>query len=147
MMHMRGDFILPTFLATALAVMIVYSANENGSNGAAIATSPLICERSSSLVGLDELREASGLAMSRRTPQLLWSHNDSAEPIAYGLGADGNVRSRVRVEGASVTDWEAITTASCDGGNCLFIGDIGDNDARAPTSLFTARTSQGQATR
>jgi hypothetical protein len=78
---------------------------------------------------LAELSEASGLASSRRHPGVLWSHNDSADAVLYAVGEDGGIKGRVRVTGAAVDDWEAITTADCAQGSCLYIGDIGDNHA------------------
>ena len=70
-------------------------------------------------VRLQELPEASGLAASRRTPGLLWSHNDSGEPVVFALNATGAVKDRVRVTGAQVEDWEAIAVGSCPQGSCL----------------------------
>lgn len=129
---MRSDFILPAFLAVALAVLIGYAASGDGSVATAIVGTPVHCDRGASISTIGELREASGLATSGRTPQLFWSHNDSAEPVVFGIGSDGNVRARVRIAGASVKDWEAITTAPCADDHCLFVGDIGDNDRSRP---------------
>jgi hypothetical protein len=123
---MRSDFILPALLAVALAVMVGYAATGNRHDGQAFQVSPAVCE-AGSIGTVGELREASGLALSRRTPQLFWSHNDSAEPVVYGVDVNARIRARIRVAGASVMDWEAVTTAPCASGDCLFIGDIGDN--------------------
>ena len=81
-------------------------------------------------VELPDLPEASGVAVSRRIPGLLWSHNDSGEPVLFALDAKGTVTGRVRVAGADVTEWEAMAVGTCPGGSCLFVADIGDNDAR-----------------
>jgi hypothetical protein len=80
-------------------------------------------------VDLRGLSEASGVAVSRRTPGVLWAHNDSGEPVLLALDPAGTVTGRVRVAGASVSDWEAIAVGPCPSGSCLFIADIGDNDA------------------
>ena len=125
---MRSDFILPALLAVTLAFMVGYAVTANGHSDEAFLASPVACEGGSLIGTMGELREASGLAVSRRTPQLFWSHNDSAEPIVYGVDANAQIRARVRVAGASVMDWEAVATAPCAAGQCLFIGDIGDND-------------------
>jgi hypothetical protein len=87
------------------------------------------CTPAGSLVQLDALPEASGLAVSRMTPGRLWSHNDSGEPVLVALDSRGGITGKVRVSGAAVEDWEAITVGSCDTGSCVFIGDIGDNEA------------------
>jgi hypothetical protein len=91
------------------------------------------CQVSDGVSRLQELPEASGLAASRRTPGLLWSHNDSGEPVVFALNATGAVKDRVRVTGAQVEDWEAIAVGSCPQGSCLYIADVGDNSANRRT--------------
>jgi hypothetical protein len=88
------------------------------------------CRQDGSLTELPGLPEASGLAMSRRIADRLWAHNDSAEPVLFGLDTKGAVRGRLRVSGAQVEDWEAVAVGPCPSGSCVYIGDIGDNDAR-----------------
>jgi hypothetical protein len=63
-------------------------------------------------------------------PGRFWSHNDSGEPVIFALDANGSVTGRVQVPGSSVEDWEAIAVGSCPAGSCVFVADIGDNDAR-----------------
>jgi hypothetical protein len=79
---------------------------------------------------MPDLPEASGIAVSRQVSDRLWAHNDSGEAMLFALDSRGAVRSRVRVTGATVTDWEAIAVGPCQGGSCLFVGDIGDNGAK-----------------
>ena len=83
-----------------------------------------------SLQMLGKLPEASGLAMSRRSPNLLWSMNDSDYPIVIALSTTGEVKGQVRVTGAAVRDWEALSVGPCPGGSCLYVGDIGDDGAK-----------------
>jgi hypothetical protein len=97
---------------------------------AAGAGDTLTCQPSGSLVRLADLPEASGLAMSRTTPGRLWTHNDSGAPVLFALDANGRVAGRVTVNSASVEDWEAIASGPCASASCLFVGDIGDNDAK-----------------
>jgi hypothetical protein len=79
-------------------------------------------------VSLPDLPEASGLALSRRTPGVIWAHNDSGfEPILFALDASGAVRGRVRLP-VALRDWEDISSAPCQAGACLYIADIGDNE-------------------
>ena len=73
--------------------------------------------------------EASGVAVSRRTAGLLWSHNDGA-PTLFAVGADGAVKGSIRVAGAQGGDFEAVAVGSCPQGNCVYIGDIGDNGGK-----------------
>jgi hypothetical protein len=72
--------------------------------------------------------EASGIAVSHRTPGLLWTHNDSGEPLLHAIDASGTVMGHVQVTGARVVDWEDLAAAPCPGGSCLYIADIGDNN-------------------
>ncbi len=77
------------------------------------------------------LDEASGLVASRAYPSLLWSHNDhGGRPRIYGFTIEGEKRGVFHIDGAKNQDWEDIALAPCyDGeGDCLYIGDIGDND-------------------
>jgi len=96
-----------------------------------------VCQPAGRLSSLPALPEASGVAHSRRSPGLLWSHNDSGEPLVFALDAAGVVKGRVRVTGARVTDWEDITVGPCAQGSCLYIADIGDNNrARRQITVY-----------
>lgn len=78
----------------------------------------------------DEVRETSGLAQSRRDPELFWTHNDAGNaPELFSVSTEGRLVARLSVTGADAADWEDIESGPCETGNCLFIGDIGDNDA------------------
>jgi hypothetical protein len=83
-------------------------------------------------VTLQGLDEASGLAFSQRTRGILWSFNDSGEPLLYALDTAGRIQGRVAVTGAAVKNWEAITVARCGRGPCLYVADIGDNKEKRP---------------
>jgi hypothetical protein len=78
---------------------------------------------------LGDVPEASGLAVSRAHPGLLWTHNDSGnDAVLYAIEQTGTVRGKVRVP-ARIRDWEDVSAAPCNkGGTCLYIGDIGDNE-------------------
>lgn len=73
-----------------------------------------------------ELREASGVAISRRHPGILWVHNDSGDPTLFAIDTAGNVRARVDLDLPNL-DWEDIDIGPCPQGDCLYIGAIGDN--------------------
>ena len=87
------------------------------------------CETAGALVRVAELPEGSGLAASKRSPGRFWSHNDSGKPVLVALDSSGKVVGHLQVSGARVEDWEAIAVGPCPGGHCIYIGDIGDNDA------------------
>jgi hypothetical protein len=81
----------------------------------------------------EEVHEASGAAPSRTHSGVFWTHNDSGDPAVYAIDANGALAGRVAVAGAQVTDWEDIAVAQCPGGDCLYIADIGDNQAARPS--------------
>ncbi len=81
--------------------------------------------------------EASGLAVSQRTPGLIWTHNDSGgEPILFALGTDGSLRGSVRLQGVVNRDWEDVATFKLDGQSWVMAGEIGDNYAKHPQSAL-----------
>src|SRR5688572_28073048 len=43
------------------------------------------CRPDGSVLPLRELPEASGVAVSRRSPGMLWAHNDSGEAVVFAL--------------------------------------------------------------
>lgn len=77
-----------------------------------------------------EVQETSGLARAASDPDVFWTHNDAGnEPILFAVDATGRLIGRVPVTGADLVDWEDLEAAPCGERNCLYIGDIGDNDA------------------
>jgi len=117
--HIRG--LLP-LLTLCLVPPASAGQHQNDQNGQ--------CTPAGSLVKLADLPEASGLAASRRTPGRLWTHNDSGQPVLVALDSRGGSTGQVRVFGAKVEDWEAVAVGPCGTASCLYIGDIGDNEAR-----------------
>lgn len=83
------------------------------------------------------LLEASGLAISRQTPGVLWTHNDSDPdgPQVYAFAiATGALLGTYALQGADVDDWEdmAVGPGPVAGKQYLYVGDIGDNSAKRP---------------
>lgn len=86
-----------------------------------------------------EIRESSGVAVSRVHDGILWTHNDQRrEATLFAIASSGSLQGRITVEGAEAEDWEDLALGACPaftapappgGGDCLFIGDIGDNGA------------------
>jgi len=120
--HIRPR-IVPGALVLTLAA-VVYA-----SPGAQSPPAEPVCERGPALATVAALPEGSGVVVSRRSPGRLWAHNDSGQPVLIALDGSGKVVGQVRVTGAQVEDWEALGIGPCRAGTCLFIGDIGDNDA------------------
>ena len=81
--------------------------------------------------------EASGLAASRRTPGLIWTHDDSGgAPELYAVDAKGHLRGTLRLDGVKAEDWEDVAAAEFDGKAWLVVGDIGDNHAKRRHTLI-----------
>jgi hypothetical protein len=124
--------IISTIVVVAMAAPLVPWAGHTSKllqERRVIALSPG-CRVASGIVRLRDLPEASGVAASRRTPGVLWAHNDSGGPAMVALNEQGSVIGRVRVTAAEVDDWEDIAAAPCPQGSCVYIGDIGDNSAK-----------------
>ena len=78
--------------------------------------------------------ESSGMALSRRHPGVLWTHNDSGDRARlFAVGADGRTRATLILAGVEARDWEALAAGRDDRGRpALFVGDIGDNNGVWP---------------
>jgi hypothetical protein len=86
------------------------------------------------VIEFEEIGEASGLAASRRNPDVLWTHNDSGdEARLFALATDGRHLGVYRIAGIAARDWEdiAVGPGPVEGVSYLYIGDIGDNDAQS----------------
>jgi hypothetical protein len=81
--------------------------------------------------------EQSGLAVSLRTPGLLWTHNDSGgEPTLFALNTDGSLRGTIHLAGVTNRDWEDVAAFELDGRAWLMAAEIGDNFAQHPQSML-----------
>lgn len=91
-----------------------------------------------------ELVEASGLAASRRDPDLLWAVNDSGNrPVLYALAADGRELGRVTLAGVDNGDWEDLAAFTWRGEPWLLVADVGDNRGqRSQVVLHVLREPQ-----
>jgi hypothetical protein len=76
------------------------------------------------------IREASALVASRQWPGIYWTLNDSHNaPIVFAFDQQGEARGTFRVGNATNVDWEALQLGpDGNGGDALYVGDIGDND-------------------
>lgn len=109
--------------ATSLAATAA-PADANTATGAK--TDELSCSTLTHGQPLGVLPEASGLALSRRTPGVLWSLNDSDTPDVIALNPAGEVLGKVRITGADVNNWEDVSVAPCGDGSCLYVADTGN---------------------
>lgn len=81
----------------------------------------------------NEIDEASGLAASRKTPGILYTHNDSGgQPIVYVINHKAMLAARIYLEGVKNRDWEDIAVGPdpVSRQSCVFVGDIGDNNGK-----------------
>lgn len=96
--------------------------------GSAPAAPPAMILRMPTPFAHADLTESSGLAVSRRHPGVLWSHNDSDhDALLFATDTLGIDHGTVRVSGATNEDWEDLAIGPCGARTCLYIGDIGDN--------------------
>lgn len=87
------------------------------------------------------LVEISGVAASRAHPDVLWVHNDSggAAAVSAVSAADGSSLGTWSLADATNQDWEDIAIGpGPDGGDWLYVADIGDN-LRRRTSVRVYR--------
>ncbi len=79
----------------------------------------------------ENIDEASGIAHSRRVPDVLWTHNDSGSRARlYAISETGRQVGRIRLEEADNVDWEDVATAGSGDTAIIVAADIGDNQAR-----------------
>ncbi len=84
-------------------------------------------------IQLDAIDEASGLAASRRSPDVLWTHNDSGDAARiFAIDTSGHALGVFYLRGTTARDWEDIASGPGPqpGLSYLYIADIGDNKAR-----------------
>jgi hypothetical protein len=80
------------------------------------------------------IQESSGMALSRRHPEVLWTHNDSGHRAElYAAGPDGRTLATLTLAGVAARDWEGMAAGRDERGRpALFVGDIGDNNGVWP---------------
>ena len=130
--HMRGSII-----GLAVTLVIVTTSPLSAVATAQQEAAPQ-CQASGPLARIAELPEASGVAVSRRSPGRLWSHNDSGEAVLVALDTRGAVTGRVRLSGVKVEDWEAVAVGSCPGGRAFTSATLATTRLRESASRFTA---------
>ncbi len=82
--------------------------------------------------------ESSGVACSRLTPGVFWTHNDSGDPPRiFAFNAKGEDLAEFEIEGALHQDWEDMAAFTLGGKACLLLADVGDNaEARDQCTLY-----------
>lgn len=75
-----------------------------------------------------DVHESSGIAISRATEGVFWTHNDSGDrPRLFAFQIDGTHVGSWAVPGAQARDWEDIASFTRNQQPLLLIADTGDN--------------------
>lgn len=81
-----------------------------------------------------DILESSGLAASRATPNVFWTHNDSGDgPRLFAFDESGQDLGVVSLAGITAIDWEDIASFRRDNQGWLLVADVGDNTRRRET--------------
>jgi hypothetical protein len=86
-----------------------------------------------------KLEEASGLVASAAQEGYFWTHNDSGNGAElFLIDSAANIAATVKLANVTNRDWEDITLGSGPqtGKMYLYVGDIGDNEARYPYKII-----------
>ena len=88
-----------------------------------------------------ELRESSGLGISRTYPGVIWTHNDSGDRARFfAIDSTATLLATFDAVGAGARDWEAMELGPCPGASvesCLYLADFGDNSfARESVTIY-----------
>lgn len=78
----------------------------------------------------DDIQEASGLVVSRKYPNYLWTHNDSGgKAVLYLIKNNGESIAELKLKHIEARDWEdiAIGLNKKDSTNYIYIAEMGDN--------------------
>jgi len=125
-----GAAAYPWLLAVVLAIFVwvtlIARRNQTAPAVPSDGSAELVCDTITHGVLLGDLPEASGMAISTRSPGVLWSMNDSDGPLVVGFDTTGKILGRVKITGADVNNWEDISIAPCDDGSCLYVADTGN---------------------
>jgi len=81
-----------------------------------------------------KIDESSGIAISRRTKDIFWTHNDSGDKAnIYAFDMNGNDLGTFRIIGAKANDWEDMASFTIANKPYLLLADTGDNNRQRKT--------------
>jgi hypothetical protein len=136
-MHCHMPWLTPRATLVLMITVVLLATVGEWFLAAVYGDNQVACHQGSLPTSLVEMPEASGIATSRRTPNVFWMTNDSGRPGLFAVDENGQVRGRVNVAGAELVDWEDLSVSRCGSGSCVYIADIGDNNAhRASVKLY-----------
>jgi hypothetical protein len=140
--YLGGLFLVAAYLVWYAAAH--RSVDAAGATGATESASDLACDVVSR-GQLPALPEASSLAIGLRTPNLLWSLNDSGPPVVLALNPSGQLLGRVWITGAGVNDWEDVSVSPCGDDSCLYIADTGNGGGTQRNDVVIYRVREPAA--
>jgi hypothetical protein len=89
------------------------------------------------LLANKKITESSGIAASRRTAGVFWTHNDSGDkPNLYAFDLRGRDLGTWQIQGIASRDWEDMASFSLGGKPWLLVADTGDNDQKCKTPML-----------
>lgn len=81
-----------------------------------------------------QVNESSGLAVSRATPGVFYTHNDSGDTARFfRFDRAGTVTGVFSLKGVTARDWEDMASQVVEGKPYLYLADIGDNGRVHPS--------------
>jgi len=81
-------------------------------------------------IGHVELSEISGIAASFKNEGVFWVHNDSgAGAEIFAINRSLELLGKIVLKDLVPKDWEDMALGRCSDKECIYIGDIGDNNA------------------
>ena len=118
------------YSASALAVLVLALGLSRFKRHEAWPAADPVSARQTGVFRDERLTESSAAAVSRSQPGVIWTLNDSGnDPRIFATDSAGARRWSYLVEHATNTDWEALALGPCGTATCLYIADIGDNNA------------------
>jgi hypothetical protein len=133
-----------------LAISCIFSGCSSPASGNSVAAKSRHYDKPRNLGNIADpsIVESSGLAASKCQPNVLWTHNDSGDDaFIYALTPAGASLGTWRVPGAENIDWEDIAEYKDGAGKCfIYIGEIGDNDAKRAEHLIYRVREPGAST-
>ena len=106
--------------------------------------SPFETARVVGRVEANDIKESSGVAVSKCQENVLWTHNDSGDgPFVFAMDTAGRDLGTWKVSGAENIDWEDIATLRDGGGKCfVYVGDTGNSRKDPRTELKIYRFAE-----
>jgi hypothetical protein len=122
---------LSTLQALSLSALLFLSTTASSQSGN---TEPILVDTTIRQLGFlknEQITESSGLALSTRDPNVLWTHNDSGDKARiFALDLTGRHLGEFIIEDESFKDFEDIVSYEYEGKHRLLIGDVGNNRSK-----------------